>query len=80
MARFVREGIFRFLIPKLAGPLSVVPLAGLADAGLSHYGLVAAAQRGRLKAHKYGGVWYSTPHWVAEYKRSRRRRAKAPGS
>jgi len=72
LARSVREGIFRFLIPKLAGPLSVVPLAGLADEGLSHYGLVAAAQRGRLKAHKYGGVWYSTPQWVAEYKGSRR--------
>jgi len=79
LARSVREGIFRFLIPKLAGPLSVVPLAGLADAGLSHYGLVAAAQRGRLKAHKYGGVWYSTPQWVDEYKRSRRRRAKPKG-
>jgi fido (protein-threonine AMPylation protein) len=74
LARSVREGIFRFLMPKLAGPLSVVPLAGLADADLSHYALVAAAQRGRLKAHKHQGTWYSTPQWVDEYKRSRRRR------
>jgi len=79
LARSVREGIFRFLMPKLAGPLSVVPLAGLADSGISHYALVAAAQRGRLKAHKHQGLWYSTPQWVDEYKRSRgrRRRPKA---
>lgn len=80
LARSVREGIFRFLMPKLAGPLSVVPLAGLADDDLSHYALVAAAQRDRLKAHKYLGTWYSTPQWVAEYKRSRRRRPKRPAS
>lgn len=77
LARSVREGIYRFLMPKLAGPLSMVPLAGLADGGLSHYALVAAAQRGRLKAHKQGGAWYSTPQWVAEYKASRRDRKTA---
>jgi Fic family protein len=74
LARAVREGIYRFLMPKLAGPLSVVPLAGLADDELSHYALSAAAQRGRLKAHKYGGNWYSTPQWVQEYKTSRYKR------
>jgi fido (protein-threonine AMPylation protein) len=74
LARSVREGIYRFLMPKLAGPLSVVPLAGLADDELSKYALVAAAQRGRLKAHKYGGAWYSTRQWVDEYKASRRSR------
>lgn len=72
LARSVREGIYRFLMPKLAGPLSVGPIAGLADQELSRYALVAAAQRGRLKAHKQGGAWYSTPQWVAEYKASRR--------
>jgi fido (protein-threonine AMPylation protein) len=78
LARAVRTGIHRFLMPKLAGPLSVVPLAGLEDGDLSHIALVAAAQRGRLKADKYGGAWYSTAQWVAEYKKSRyRRRTKA---
>jgi fido (protein-threonine AMPylation protein) len=79
LARAVKEGIYKFLMPKLAGPLSVVPLAGLADDELSHYALVAAAQRGRLKAHKYGRTWYSTPQWVREYKASRysRRRLRA---
>jgi Fic/DOC family len=77
LARSVREGIYRFLMPKLAGPLSVVPLAGLADKELSRYALVAAAQRGRLKAHKYPAGWYSTRQWVEEYKASRHRRPKA---
>jgi hypothetical protein len=74
LARAVRTGIHRFLMPKLAGPLSVVPLAGLKDDDLSHIALVAAAQRGRLKADKYGGAWYSTAQWVEEYKKSRHRR------
>lgn len=74
LARSVRNGIHRFLIPKLAGTLSVVPLAGLND-GISHNALVAAAQRGRLKAQKFGGTWYSTAQWVREYKKSRYRRS-----
>jgi len=74
LARSVRDGIYRFLMPNLAGPLSVVPLAGLADQDLSKSALVAAAQRGRLRANKYGGNWYSTRQWVDEYKASRHRR------
>jgi hypothetical protein len=77
LARSVREGIFRFLMPNLAGPLSVVPLAGLADEELSRSALVAAAQRGRLRANKYSGTWYSTRQWVEEYKGSRHRRGSA---
>ena len=78
LARSVRDGIYRFLMPKLAGPLSVVPLAGLADSTLSHYALVAAAQRGRLKAQKYGNTWYSTRQWVDEYAVSRWSRRRQP--
>ena len=74
LARSVREGIYRFLVPSLAGPLSVVPLAGLADNELSRSALVAAAQRGRLRANKYSGAWYSTRQWVEDYKKSRHRR------
>jgi Fic family protein len=75
LARSVREGIHKFLIPNLAGPLSVVPLAGLADAELSRYALLAAAQRGRLKAVKPRGTrWYSTRQWVDAYKQSRHQR------
>jgi fido (protein-threonine AMPylation protein) len=72
LARSVREGIYRFLMPKLAGPLRIVPLAGLADEELTHWALVAAAQRGRLKAQKHNGsTWYSTRQWVEEYKATR---------
>jgi fido (protein-threonine AMPylation protein) len=75
LARSVRNGIWRFLIPKLAGNLSVVPLAGLArEDGLTHGALVAAAQRGRLRAQKIEGTWYSTPQWVDDYKTSRYKR------
>jgi hypothetical protein len=77
LARSVQNGIYRFLMPSLAGPLSVVPLAGLADDGLSRSALVAAAQRGRLRANKYNGTWYSTRQWIDEYKASRYKRAKA---
>jgi len=78
LARSVRDGIYRFLMPSLAGPLSVVPLAGLAqDCGLSHSALVAAAQRGRLQANKFAGSWYSTRHWVEDYKKSRYKRTSA---
>jgi len=74
LARSVRDGIYRFLMPNLAGPLSVVPLAGLTDDEMSKSALVAAAQRSRLKANKYGGTWYSTRQWVDKYKASRHRR------
>lgn len=74
LARSVRNGIHRFLIPKLAGPLSVVPLAGL-DNDISRSALVAAAQRGRLRAYKVQGTWYSTAQWVRDYKRGRYQRA-----
>jgi Fic family protein len=75
LARSVRKGVYRFLIPNLAGTLSVVPLAGLArNDGLSHAALLAAAQRGRLRAEKVDGTWKSTSQWVDEYKKSRHRR------
>jgi Fic family protein len=81
LARSVRKGIYRFLIPKLAGTLSVVPLAGLVqDDGLSRAALVAAAQRGRLKAEKVGGTWYSTAQWVGDYQRSRYKNRKPASS
>lgn len=75
LARAVRDGIHRFLMPALAGPLSVVPLQALATEELSRTALLAAAQRNRLRANKYGGVWYSTQKWVEEYKSSRHQRA-----
>jgi len=73
IARAVILGIDRFLLPALAGPQRIIPLAALADADLSHIALRRAAERGRLRAQRRSDQWYSTRKWVDEYKASRRR-------
>ena len=53
-------------------------LISLADAatlyGLNADYLRTLAQRGRLKAHKVGNSWVTTPVDIEEYIRSRRKR------
>lgn len=71
LARSVKHGIDRFLIPGLAGDHRYVPLSALTDLGLSHNALTLAAQRGRLEATQRGGQWYSSRECVEAYKRSR---------
>jgi Fic/DOC family len=71
LARAVKHSIERFLIPAMAGPLALVPLAALADDDLSRVALLSAAQRGRLRAYNARNGWYSTRQWVDEYKASR---------
>lgn len=73
LARSVIHGIDRFLLPALAGPHRIIPLAALADADLSHIALRRAAERGRLRAQRRRDQWYSTRKWVDDYKSSRRR-------
>lgn len=73
LARSVTHSIERFLLPALAGPLAIVPITALADAELSRVALLSAAQRGRLRAYKQAGMWYSTRQWVDEYSASRHR-------
>jgi hypothetical protein len=77
LARSVTHSIERFLLPALAGPLAIVPITALADAELSRVALLSAAQRGRLRAYKQAGMWYSTRQWVDEYSASRHRGRKA---
>lgn len=74
-ARAVTDGIYRFLLPGLAGPHRLVPLRSLADAVLSGNALAVAAKRGRLRAVRRTDQWYSTKRWVQEYKDSRYKRA-----
>ena len=76
LARAVKNGIDRFLIPGLAGPHRFVPLSALSDTGLSHNALVLAAQRGRLEATLRQGQWYSSRKCVQEYIASRYRRSR----
>jgi hypothetical protein len=73
VARAVIHGINRFLLPALAGPQRLVPLAALADHDVSLIALRRAADRGRLRALRRRDQWYSTRKWVNEYKASRQR-------
>jgi hypothetical protein len=75
LARAVTDGIYRFLLPGLAGPHRLVPLRSLADSELSGNALAVAAKRGRLRAVRRTGHWYSTRQWVQAYKDSRYKRA-----
>jgi fido (protein-threonine AMPylation protein) len=74
-ARAVTDGIYRFLLPGLAGPQRLVPLRSLADSVLSGNALAVAAKRRRLRAVRRTDQWYSTRQWVQEYKDSRYKRS-----
>jgi hypothetical protein len=74
-ARAVTDGIYRFLLPGLAGPHRLVPLRSLADSVLSGNALAVAAKRRRLRAVRRTDQWYSTRQWVQEYKDSRYKRS-----
>lgn len=72
LARAVLDTLNRFIVPALAGPHRLVPLAALATETVSHIALRDAAKRGRLKAQRNDrGQWLSTRHWVEEYRQSR---------
>ena len=62
------DNLNRFIVPALAGPARLVPLASLASENLSTAALRQAAQRGRLDAiHGPDGVWRSSRTAVQEY-------------
>ncbi len=71
VARAVTDGIYRFLLPGLAGPHRLVPLRSLADSELSGNALAVAAKRARLRAVRRTDQWYSTRQWVDDYKQLR---------
>lgn len=81
LARGMIDNLNRFIIPNIAGPAKLVPLAALADKDLSLVALRAAAQRGRLDAHQRSdGQWLSSRKAVETYKESRRRGARRPST
>src|ERR1035438_6292556 len=72
IARSVTNNLYRFVIPAVAGPARLVPLASLVDkkSGLTANALRVAAIRGRLRAQKSGqGTWLSSKKWVQEYQK-----------
>jgi hypothetical protein len=79
IARAVTNNLYRFVVPAVAGPSRLVPLASLADekAGVTVTALRAAAERGRLRAQKSaGGAWLSSKMWVADYEKSKHKRTR----
>ena len=75
IARAVTDNLYRFVVPAVAGPHRLVPLAALAHRGKTVSALRAAIERGRLQARKGSdGQWRSTRAWVEEYRVSRYRR------
>jgi hypothetical protein len=75
IARAVSDNLYRFVVPAVAGPHRLVPLAGLATDRQSVSTLRAAIERGRLEAQKGSdGQWRSTRAWVDEYVASKYQR------
>lgn len=71
LARAVTDNLYKFVVPAVAGPARLVPLASLANKqnGFSVIALRNAANRGRLKAQKSpNGAWLSSKNWVEEYR------------
>jgi hypothetical protein len=75
VARAVTDTLMRFIVPAVAGPARLVPLAALADEQLGARALRTAAERGRLRAQRDDrGQWRSSRRWVDEYRASRYQR------
>jgi hypothetical protein len=75
LARAMYDNLNRFILPNLAGPARMLPLAALADDSFSVAALRQAAQRGRLSAiQDSDGTWRSSRKAVEEYARTRGKR------
>ena len=81
IARAVTNNLYKFVVPAVAGPARLVPLASLVDdkVGITITALRAAAERGRLRAQKSAdGTWLSSKNWVADYQQSKHKRTTKP--
>jgi len=75
LARAVLDNLYRFVVPAIAGPARLVPLAALATDEIGAAALRTAANRGRLQAVRGAdGEWRSSRNWVRDYVASRYRR------
>ena len=78
IARAILDNLYKFIIPAVAGPGRLAPLAALASDRISHSALRTAAIRGRLQATRGAdGQWRSTSNWVEDYLANRYERAPA---
>jgi hypothetical protein len=70
LARAMYDNLNRFIVPNVAGPARLVPLAALVNEEFSLAALRQAAQRGRLEAVQGAdGIWRSSRKAVQAYKR-----------
>jgi Fic family protein len=75
IARAMYDNLNRFIVPNVAGPARMVPLAALADKEFTMIALRRAAQRGRLDAVQGpDGVWRSSRKAVDAYRATRHQR------
>ncbi|MET8869484.1 hypothetical protein ABZW11_41705 [Nonomuraea sp. NPDC004580] len=73
----MEDNLNRFIVPNLAGPARLVPLAALVDEEFSIHALRQAAQRGRLNAIQGAdGVWRSSRKSVDAYRASKHKQTK----
>lgn len=78
IARSVIDNLHRFVVPRVAGPARLVPLASLATRTMSYEALRQAARRGRLEAQQGSdGIWRSSREAVGAYESERYRRARS---
>lgn len=74
IARAILDNLYKFVVPAVAGPARLVPIAALANRRISANALRAAAVRGSLQATKVpDGQWRSTRNWVNRYLSNRYR-------
>ena len=75
LARAILDNLYKLIVPAIAGPVRLVPLAALATPTISSNALRVAANRGRLQATRGSdGDWRSSRKWVDDYLNSRFRR------
>jgi Fic family protein len=68
LARAILDNLYKFIVPAIAGPARLVPLAALATTRISADALRVAALRGRLQATRGAdGQWRSSRNWVNDY-------------
>lgn len=76
LARAILDNLYRLVVPAVAGPARLVPLAALASDEIGAAALRTAAGRGRLQAVRGAdGDWRSSRNWVDEYLATRYRRS-----
>lgn len=75
IARAIYDNLNRFVVPNVAGPARMIPLAALVDEHFTLAALRQAAQRGRLDAVQGAdGVWRSSRKAVGAYRATRHQR------